>query len=159
MKSFILLTILFACLALAVPAAEAQVYTVADTFALSGGFPGDGIGKDTLQQTGENVSTPRLDSLHAFLEHSDSINVVILASPVHAGIFQTEAQILADTVRVKAAAKTKAGTIGVTYQELKQAFAGAVPPTLRFFQYVYRRGTGKNTDGGSAVMLIKEITH
>lgn len=138
------------------PPAHAQTYVINPAASLAGGWAGDGVGKDTLYQNGEDVNLRKLDSIQVFVETSDSAYIGILAAGVKLELDQTDAQLRADTVRVKTIALTKSGTRGVTWQDIRQAFVGPVPPVLRFYIYAEKDGTGRAATGGEAALVVKE---
>lgn len=138
--------------------AQAQVWTAMEPVTLAGGWAGDGVGKDTLYQNGYVIHTKALDSLHAFIEYSDSVYCRLLGAAVHATLDeQDSAALVKDTVCIKAFSATKAGTKGITWQDLKQAWGGAVPPDFKLYLYADRDGTGRAAGGGEAAITAKEF--
>lgn len=137
------------------PEAGAQTYNILDdsvkTVAQSYGT--GTLGRDSLVTPSgtDIVECAKLDSLHLFLETNGAVNLRLLVSPVKLHLEYLESTTIADTLLVKNVTRTASGTSGVTWQELRQAFSGAVPPRIQFYLFADSNATGKGVAIGANV--------
>lgn len=146
---------LVAALAILLPASiHAQVYPIMEPAKVVG------LSKDSIY-TSDDVPTSKIDSGHVFLESTaDSLNGTLLAAPVKHTLDNSDAAVIKDTVTVKAISRTgRSGTIGVTWQELKQAFGGAVPPDIRFYLRLDKDATTQIYSLKEVALVWREFAH
>jgi hypothetical protein len=129
--TFTLLLALFLALLIPAPPAKAQ-----RTFALIEPVTIMGASKDSVYTHGAPIDLRKSDSIHAFLEFEDSLGYYRLLGVAQRLSTTNKAISISDSVLIHADTAIHAGVQGITYQDIQQAFGGAVPPVFQFVLFV-----------------------
>lgn len=116
-----------------------------------------GTVKDSIYTATIQVTLVKIDSGHVFIELPDSTNGRLLAAGVKRELPNTAADLIKDTVVVKRFATTKGGIIGITYQELVQAFGGTPPPDIQFYLAIDKDATVHYSRALDFAVRFKEV--
>lgn len=116
-----------------------------------------GTVKDSIYTATIQVTLVKIDSGHVFIELPDSTNGRLLAAGVKRELPNTAADLIKDTVVVKRFATTKGGIIGITYQELVQAFGGTPPPDIQFYLAIDKDATVHYSREKDFAVRFKEV--